>query len=112
MKLINKLGLIATAAMISQVVPAYELVGNYCWVQLDYRTVIAGENGMTKLDAFYPSLYDAIKAAIDVEKTDFTKKAVNNGKTDILFLYDPIKEDKLRGKILVTSEIACKWRKK
>ena len=90
---------------------AAELTGDYCWVQLDFRTVLASETGEVKLDAYYPSLYDAIKAAIDAEKTDFTKEAVNNGKTDILFLRDPIKGGKLRGKILITSDIACKWRR-
>lgn len=84
---------------------AYELIGNYCWMQHDFRLIMPA-SGDPKIDVFYPSLRDAIVAGIHEAKTDFVKEAANNGKTDTLFLRDP--KGKLRGKVLITSFVACK----
>lgn len=106
MKLIKKIGLFATAAMISHAAPAYELVGNYCWVNHDYRLIMPA-SGPVVTDNFYPTLRDAI---VEVERsagvmTD--KEAGNNCKIDNLFLRHP-RTKALLAKIMISSEIACK----
>lgn len=87
---------------------AYDLEGNYCWMNHEYRLIMP-VSGPNQSDNFYPSLRDAI---VEVERSlggDKIKKvAANNCKTDILFLHHP-KTDKVIAKILIKSEIACKW---
>lgn len=106
MKLIKKIGLFATAAMISQVAPAYELVGNYCWVNHEYHLTMPA-TGAPTTDNFYPTLRDAI---VEVERTVgmmTDKQAANDCKYDNLFLRHP-KTKALLAKIRIKSEIACK----
>jgi hypothetical protein len=100
--------LIALMALIaSYQSQAYELNGNYCWMAHEFRLVMPS-SGTAKIDNYFPSLRDAIVAATEEAGVDPSKFAVNNGKTDTLFLYDSAKQGRLLGKVLITSNIACK----
>lgn len=107
MKLIKKalVGLMLFVA--SALADAYELQGNYCWMAHEYRLIMPA-SGTPTIDNYFPSLRDAIVAATEEAGFDPSKFAVNNCKTDTLFLYGSAKREGLLGKILITSSIACK----
>jgi len=85
---------------------AYELNGNYCWMNHEYHLTMPA-TGPVITDNFYPTLRDAI---VEVERTAgvvTAKEAANNCKLDNLFLRHP-KTKELLAKITISSEIVCK----
>ena len=106
MKQLKQIPIALMLLLASYQASAYELKGNYCWVNHDYRLIMPA-SGPVVTDNFYPTLRDAI---VEVERsagvmTD--KEAGNNCKIDNLFLRHP-RTKALLAKIMISSEIACK----
>jgi len=85
------------------------LEGEYCWLESTFRVVMQEKGGLVELDAFVPSLYDAVKAASDTKGgIKFYKIAANKGKTDVMQLYTLTEPRKYLGKVEISTSIRCK----